>query len=49
MQKYPDEERFIPLNLYPLDIRRPRGDLILTFRLFAKNQARNFFNLAGES
>ena len=39
----------LPLNLFPLDIRRLRGDLILTFRLFAENQASSFFTLAGES
>ena len=34
---------------FPLDIRRLRGDLNLTFRLFAENQASSFFTLAGES
>ena len=36
-------------KLYPLDIRRMRGDLIITFRLFAENQAGNFFTLDRES
>ena len=46
---YPYCERLLLLNLFPLDIRRLRGDLILTFRLFVENQASNFFTLAGES
>ena len=49
MQQYPYEERLLLLNLYPLDIRRLRGDLTLTFRLFAENQVGNFFTLVGES
>ena len=49
MQQYPDEEKLLLLNLYPVDIRRLRGDLILTFRLFDENQAGNFFALACES
>ena len=44
MQQYPYEERLLFLNLHPLDIRRLRDDLILTFRLFAENQAGNFFS-----
>ena len=49
MQLYPYEERLLPRKLYPLDILRLRGDLILTFCLFAENQAGNFFTLADES
>ena len=49
LQQYSYEERLLLLNLYPLDIRRLSGDLILTFRLFAENQVGNFFTLAGES
>ena len=37
------------LTFCPLDICHLRGDLILTFRLFAENQASNFFTLPGES
>ena len=49
MQQYPYEERLLLLNLYPVDVHRLRGDLILTFRLFAENQAGNFFTLVGIS
>ena len=49
MQQYPYVERLLLLKLYPLDFHRLCGDLILTFRVFAKNQARNFFTLTGES
>ena len=49
LQQYPYGERLLLLNLYPRDIRRLRGDLILTFRLFAENEAGNFFTLFGES
>ena len=44
IQTYPYKERLLHLNLFPLDIRRLRGDLILTFRLFAENQASSFFH-----
>ena len=49
IRTYRYSERLLLLNLFPLDIRRHRGDLILTFRLFAENQASNFFTLASES
>ena len=49
LQQYPYEEGLLLLNLYHLDIRRLRGDLILTFGLFAENQVGNFFTLVGES
>ena len=45
IRTYPYSERWLHPNIFPLDIRRLRGDLILTFRLFAEN----FFTLAGES
>ena len=48
LQQYPYEERLLLPNLYFLDTRRLCGDLILTFRLFAENQADNFFTLVGE-
>lgn len=38
-------ERLRQLNLYPLDLRRLRGDLIFTFMLFQQNQAETFFTL----
>ena len=41
-------ERLLLFNRYPLDTHRTRGDLILTFRLFAENRACNFFTLGGE-
>ena len=49
LQQYPYEERLLLINLYPLDIRRLRGDLILTFRLFAENKVGNLSTLVGES
>ena len=42
IRTYPYCERLLLLNIFPLDIRRLRGDLILTFRLFAENQASSF-------
>ena len=49
LQQYPYKERLLLLNLYPLDIRRLRGDFFLTFRLFTEKQVGNFFTLVGES
>ena len=49
MRKYPYEKRLLLFNLYPLDNRCLRGNLILTFRLFAENQVSNFFTLVSES
>ena len=46
---YPYSERLLFLNLYPLGIHLLRGDLILTFGLFAENQASSFSTLDGES
>ena len=49
IRTYPYSERLLLVNLFPLDIRRLRGDLVLTFRPFVENQASNFFTLAGGS
>ena len=39
----PYEDRLQRLDLYPLDIRRLRGDLIFTYILFSKGKAEQFF------
>ena len=49
IRTYPYGERLLLLNLFLLDIRRLRDDVILTFRLFAEKKASNFFTLAGKS
>ena len=49
IRTYPYCERLLLPNVFPLDIPRLLGDLILTFRLFAANQTSNFFTLAGGS
>ena len=49
IRTYPYCERLLLLNLFTLDIRLLRGDLILTFRLFVENKASSFFTPAGES
>ena len=39
------EVRSARLDLFPLDYRRIRGDLILTFTLFLNNQVERFFSI----
>ena len=41
------EDRLERLNLYPLDIRRLRGDLIFTYIMFSKGETEQFF-IAGD-
>ena len=48
MQHLPYPVRLQELNLYPLDVRRIRGDLFLMFHLFQTNTVEDFFTLADQ-